>query len=241
MNQSIYISYAWGDDKEEGESREAIVNEIEKTLQTLGIPLCRDKKEVEYKGNIKAFEERLGKGDYIIIVVSDKFLKSHHCMYEVLIITENRNTYNRIFPVILKDAKIYNKIDVLDYIDYWNLQKNDLEKRLKAATDISHTTHILDQLNKFARIANLFDNFSQMLQEMNTLSPELHRQSNFSLILNAIQEQIKIDKKNNPTTAASDNESQNSPSQNISDTGIVAGGNVQMNGTYVAGRDLNIK
>lgn len=73
----VYISYAWG-----GES-EIIVTEICQQLQNNKVKYYIDKKDIAYKDSIREFEERLGAGDYVILVVSDKFLKSKDCMYEL--------------------------------------------------------------------------------------------------------------------------------------------------------------
>ena len=42
MSQEIYISYAWGDSKEEGESREAIVDQVYDQLTQLGLHILQD-------------------------------------------------------------------------------------------------------------------------------------------------------------------------------------------------------
>lgn len=68
--QSIFISYAWGGEREE------IVNQIDKSLQERGVKITRDKRDLGYKGSIKEFMERIGKGNCIIVVISDKYLRS---------------------------------------------------------------------------------------------------------------------------------------------------------------------
>ena len=50
-NQQVYISYAWG-----GES-ERIVNELDADLQTRGIMVVRDKRDLGFKGMIRDFME----------------------------------------------------------------------------------------------------------------------------------------------------------------------------------------
>lgn len=90
----VYISYAWG-----GES-EIIVTEICQQLQNNKVKYYIDKKDIAYKDSIREFEERLGAGDYVILVVSDKFLKSKDCMYEFLQIKNAGNIYERIFPIV---------------------------------------------------------------------------------------------------------------------------------------------
>ena len=127
----------------------------------------------------------------------------------------------------------------MDYIDYWNDQKAQLEKRIKESKDLAFTTNILAQLKIYARIANLFDEFAQLLQEMNTLSPQIHRESNFTQLVSAIRKQMESD------TTAQDNqpprgEENTDPAKSINDAGIVAKGDVHQKGKYVSGRDMEI-
>ena len=78
MNQSeLFISYAWG-----GES-EQIVNEIDKAFQQKGISLIRDKRDLGFKGMIIDFMNQIGAGKAVVVVISDKYLKSDNCIYEI--------------------------------------------------------------------------------------------------------------------------------------------------------------
>ncbi|PWV45831.1 toll/interleukin-1 receptor domain-containing protein [Chitinophaga sp. S165] len=194
MKNEIFISYAWGDDQEPHESREVIVDLIYDKLLSLGMNIIRDKKDLGYKGNIREFEDRIGAGNYIILVVSDKFLRSKHCMYEVLKISEHEDMYERIFPVVLSDARIYDKEDVLKiYINYWHRKTCALEEAIRQAPSLSDIPSVHDELRTFVAIERLLDRFTNMLSQMNTLVPEIHKETDFSALRKALQEQMKID------------------------------------------------
>jgi hypothetical protein len=51
----IFFSYAWGDEKEIGESREKIVNSLYESLKNDGYKIVRDKIDLGYKGLISDF------------------------------------------------------------------------------------------------------------------------------------------------------------------------------------------
>ena len=74
--KKVFISYAWG-----GESEET-VNQLDQAFQGKGITLVRDKRDLGFKGCIKAFMEDIGRGKAVIVVISDKYLKSRNCMDE---------------------------------------------------------------------------------------------------------------------------------------------------------------
>jgi hypothetical protein len=88
--QGVFISYAWGGEKEE------IVNQIDQALQKRGIKIIRDKRDLGYKGSIRAFMESLGKGVCVIVVISDKYLRSSNCMFELIEIAENKQFHDPV-------------------------------------------------------------------------------------------------------------------------------------------------
>ena len=69
-----------------------------------GLCIVRDKKDLGYKGSIEAFEQRIGRGQCVALVISDKYLRSPHCMYELLKMQDNLALRERIFPLVLADA-----------------------------------------------------------------------------------------------------------------------------------------
>lgn len=75
---AVFVSYAW-----EKES-ERIVDKFEEACAKHNLPFIRDKKDVDYKDSIREFEQRIGRGLCIVLVVSDKYLRSEHCMYELV-------------------------------------------------------------------------------------------------------------------------------------------------------------
>ena len=57
FEQAFFISYAQGGENEE------IVIQIDQTLQQHGLRIIRDKRNLGYKGSIRAFMERIGQGN----------------------------------------------------------------------------------------------------------------------------------------------------------------------------------
>jgi hypothetical protein len=82
-DSQIYFSYAWGDENEQGESREKIVNELYQSLKRDHYKVIRDKNDIEYKGFISEFMRRIGEGKCVVVVISKKYLKSPYCMFEL--------------------------------------------------------------------------------------------------------------------------------------------------------------
>jgi hypothetical protein len=186
--QKVFISYAWG---EETSEREAIVNQIDKSLQKRGLKIVRDKRDLGYKGSIRKFMERIGEGDSIIVVISDKYLRSKNCMYELVQVAKNKQFADRVFPIILSDAKIYDAGDRLDYIEHWEKEKARLNKKVRELSDFSNLQSIQEELNDVDEFRDEIDELAGLLKDMNTLNPNMHRDSDFSELFTAIEKRMK--------------------------------------------------
>ncbi|MGC1375155.1 MAG: toll/interleukin-1 receptor domain-containing protein [Anaerolineales bacterium] len=177
---AVFVSYAWGDESER------IVDELEQAFAKRGICIERDIKEVGYKDSIEAFEQRIGQGQCIILVISDKYLRSEHCMYELMEADKHKNLRERIFPIVLADAQIYKAIDRLNYIQHWDEQTEKLNQAIKKVNVMTNLGSITADLDKYARIRASFDHLTDLLSDMNALTPEVHAASGFSTLIDAV-------------------------------------------------------
>ncbi|MEH2254427.1 COR domain-containing protein, partial [Nostoc sp.] len=182
-SQEIFISYAWG-----GES-EQFVNQLDETLQAKGIKIIRDKRDLGYKGLIKAFMERIGRGKCAIAVISDKYLKSPNCMFELVQIAKNREFYNQIFPIVLADAQIYKPVARLKYIRHWEEQIKDLDEAMKGVS-AANLQGFREEIDQYTEIRNTIAELTNLLKDMNTLTPDIHSESDFEELWNAITQRL---------------------------------------------------
>jgi len=78
-----YVSYAWGDDTPEGREREAIVDRLCAAAAESGLSIIRDKTTLGVGDRISKFMGRLGRGSRVFVVLSEKYLTSPYCMFEL--------------------------------------------------------------------------------------------------------------------------------------------------------------
>lgn len=178
-NKSVFISYAWGGDSE------IITDQIDKTLQSNKILIIRDKRDVNFRSSIKDFMETLGKGKCIIVIISDRYLKSKNCLYELLQISSHGSFVDRIFPVVLKDANIFDAKDLIGYVEYWELQIKELKKAIKKISP-ENLHGIREDLDLYSNIRAFLPRLVDKIRDMNTLTPEAHRDTNFEELYNQI-------------------------------------------------------
>jgi HEAT repeat protein len=189
MNQKAYISYNWQEDSNE------IANQIVQAFEAKGIEVIRDKTHTSYKDSIKKFMQQIGQGQCVIVVISDRYLKSPNCMFELVEIAKNEDFYNRIFPIVLPDAKIYDDENRLDYYLYWEEKKAKLQDKYKKV-DLLGTESIMETLKLYDDIRRNIDNLTHTFKVMNTLNKDLHRQSEFAEMIQAVEAKLVEDSQN---------------------------------------------
>ncbi len=180
----IFISYAWKGDSE------VIADALEKTFQQKDIKMIRDKTNLDYKGLIREFMQEIGLGKCVIIVISDKYLKSKNCMFELLEIAKNGDFYNRIFPIVLPDANIYDAVERLKYINYWDEKIEKLNQAIKNVKEVTNLQGITDEINLYRNIRNEISQLTDTIQNMNTLTVDEHLNTDFNPIITAIEKQL---------------------------------------------------
>ncbi len=183
-SRQVYVSYAWGGDSEE------IVNKIDTAFQEKGIMMIRDKRDLGFKGLIKQFMQQIGEGAAVVTVISDKYLRSKNCMFELVEIADNKNFYERIFPVVLPDAKIYDSLDRIDYIKYWDSKIASLNEAMKSIESQANLQGIREDIDLYTRIRNTIAGMMDILQNMNTLTADMHEESQFAELYSAVEAKL---------------------------------------------------
>ncbi|CCI12431.1 putative Deoxyhypusine monooxygenase [Microcystis aeruginosa PCC 9806] len=194
MNQQVYISYNWQEDSNE------MANQLVQAFAAKGIEIIRDKTHTSYKDSIKNFMRQIGRGKCVVAVISDRYLKSENCMFELVEIARNGDFYQRIFPIILPDARIYNDFERIDYLKYWEDEKAKLQAKYKEI-DLVNTNSIMATLNLYDEIRSNIDNLTNILKDMKTLNIDLHRQSEFAAMIKAVETKLAEDSQNIPTSS----------------------------------------
>ena len=238
----VFVSYAWGGEREE------VVNQIDKSLQERGIKMIRDKRDLGYRGSISQFMERIGQGNCVIVVISDKYLRSPNCMFELVEIAEGKQFHDRIFPIVLGDADIYDPVKRLGYVKHWEAKRAELAAAMKDV-DPANLQGIREDMDLYDRIRDKVSGLTSILKDMNTLTPDMHRDSDFGEIYEGIEKRMKEGPAPSSVTKSATEESKQGepakPATNVSASnnsigigGIQIGGNVS--GNFVIGNNNQV-
>ena len=80
--------------------------------------------------------KRIGLADHVIVVLSDKYLRSPYCMTELHSIYhrsvgEKEDFLRRIIPLVLADARFGTWRDRLVYAKHWRAEFEEMEQHFK--------------------------------------------------------------------------------------------------------------
>jgi internalin A len=181
--KEVFVSYAWT------EESTVVVDKIQEAFKGRDIVLVRDKNEMRYKDSIRDFMKRIGRGKCIVVVLSRKYLESKNCMFEMAEIAGRGEIRDRVFPIVLDDARIYDAVDRLDYITYWEQKKQELDAKMKAVGG-ENLHGIREELDLFADIRATIAQIVDILGDMNALTLDQHQDSSFDSLLQALEARL---------------------------------------------------
>lgn len=191
-DEEIFLSYAWGDPSETGESREAIVDRLYETLSLRRLRVVRDKRDNGYRKIISDFMRRIGQGRLVVVVISDKYLRSPYCMYELLDVYQNGAFHERVFPIVLGDTAVYDLADRLRYVKYWKDKKKEIEDLITdIGLDAFSSVGTFKEYDLFyRRIFNNVDKLLKLLADWNSLTPQLLEENKFEHLVKEIEKSL---------------------------------------------------
>ncbi|MEM1292397.1 MAG: COR domain-containing protein, partial [Cyanobacteria bacterium P01_H01_bin.162] len=184
VKQEIFISFKWRTDSEK------IADHIDQTFQAQGITIRRDCKDIQYKDSIQDFMQALGRGKCVIAVIDDAYLKSDSCMFELVEILANGDFHSRIFPIVLPDAQIYDPVECISYIQYWEQKKAKLDTAMKTVGS-ENLQGFREKIDLYTRIRNTIATLTNTLSDMNTLKVEDHVEAEFEQLFQAIEHTLQ--------------------------------------------------
>ncbi len=190
----VFISYAKGDNTKAGLLRKKVLVHLYKSLKAKGYNVVVDF-DIAYKESISDFMNKMGYGNYVILIISDAYLKSKRNMAEVLEITKYPNFKERIFPIVLSDAKIYDSLGILEYLNHWDNEVTKLENAINRLSNKAYATSIYKEIDLYNEVRRILDGFGSTINDMNVLKPEIHSNTNFKSLFKVLDVKIKQDKR----------------------------------------------
>lgn len=127
-----------------------------------GIQISRYTSDVKYKDSFKQFMDNIEEHDFVLCIVSDDYLRSKACMYEVGEVIKDHNYSKKLLFVVLSEKDytllrrgenanksipdIYNVHTRVKYAQYWQNEYEKLYKKIKELGEEEAKEYLLKDL-----------------------------------------------------------------------------------------------
>jgi len=117
-------------------ARGEVVERLCELAQAKGIHILRDQQDLALGDNLSKFMRRIGQGDRVFVIISDKYLKSPYCMYELFEIwrvsrQESAEFLRRVRVYGTDCAKFSEPRQRLSYALYWKQEHEALRSAIQ--------------------------------------------------------------------------------------------------------------
>ena len=157
-DKTIFLSYNWHDVE--------TADRIDRHLSGIaGVTVKRDVRDIGPWKSIRDFMEGIRQQDFAVLIISDSYLKSKNCMFEVTEMMKEREYMDRIFPAVVETG-IYDPLVRAGYISYWQQECDRLEAAVKGL-DPANAVELAADLKRYKNIASSVGEFLSIVADRN--------------------------------------------------------------------------
>ena len=168
---TVFISYK--------RDKSDIVNKLEVKIGGRA-EIKRDTKEIGAWESITTFMKSIRTQDFAILVISDNYLKSVACMYEVIQLMKEDDWLSKTMIMLADDINIFGTKEQLVYIKYWNDEYNNVSKLIKSLPPETVSSQS-EELKKISRIKDEIGLFLHIISDRNIPADDVYEQINLRL------------------------------------------------------------
>ena len=106
-----------------------LANEIDSALYVRRIRVTRDIRDVKCSQSFKEFMKSIGNHDIVLMLISDQYLKSQACMFEVIEAMKESNYKERMIAIVNDDVCF--DLKGIIYLEYWEEKRKLIEEAIK--------------------------------------------------------------------------------------------------------------
>lgn len=162
-----------------------------RSLNERGLDVVDDTRGMGYKDSIREFIERVGRAACVVLVLSDSYLRERSCILQLVEVAKNEKFRERIFPVDMGDTAIYEPLRRTGYVKYWEEKRTELAEALRSL-DPANLQGLREDMDENARFRDRISGIISSLADMNALTPDKLRESDFGILHTAIDKQLQI-------------------------------------------------
>lgn len=193
----VFLSYSHAD--------KDLADLVEKSLDNQNdISVSRDINVNDYRDNLDEFMKTIRQHDFIVSIVTKKYLMSLNCMYEITESMKDSNFSEKLLFIVVgkedvqyykgnniydMEPEIYDADKRLDYVIYWNDKNKKMDEKLKSA-DLPYeyiTEYTIDK-RKLVSIIPSTSKFMDILKDKIGSTFDQIQKDDFKILKNEIRE-----------------------------------------------------
>lgn len=183
----LFISYSWNDI--------SVVNAIENDLKSLiSIDIKRDTRDIKYRDSIKRYMKQIRTTDFVLLVISDSFIKSPNCMFEILELIKDEDFKQKMIPIIVDESKIFSIRGRIEYVKFWQNQSTDIKEKA-SELDVLNLGDIPKELKVINQITSTIGEFLSTISDLKIISVEDLVSTNYQSVMEVLGIPIAVDVK----------------------------------------------
>lgn len=156
--------------------------------------ISRDIRDVEFHESFKKFMQSIEVHDYVIMVISDNYLKSRNCMFEVMEVVKDSQFQKKLVFVVLSDsdikyykeqpngtigAKVYTFDGQTSYTLYWTKYEKELQTQIDEIGDPTRAIHQIKEKSVVQRILLDLPEFFEFIKDAKGIALSEHIENGF--------------------------------------------------------------
>ena len=156
--------------------------------------ISRDIRDVEYHESFKKFMQTIETHDFVIMIVSDHYLKSRNCMFEVLEVIKDSQFQKKLAFIVLSDsdiqhyqdqtvpsigAKVYSLEGQTAYSLHWAKIEKELQEQIDALGDPTRAIHQIKEKRVVQKILLDLPEFMEFIKDAKGLPLSEHIENEF--------------------------------------------------------------
>lgn len=160
--------------------------------------ISRDIRDVLYHESFGKFMRTIQDHDYVILLISDHYLKSRNCMFEVTEAIKDTRYDKKIIFIVLRDddkkllespcedkieADIYSSDGQAQYILYWQNKEAELQAQIDEIGDTTYSLNLIKEKKIVRKILIDLPDFFEFVRDYNGPPLSNHLAEDFKSIL----------------------------------------------------------
>ncbi len=139
----------------------------------------------QYGGKLNKFIHNVKSGKFLLFIIDNEYLNSKKALYELASLSNIEKVYERIYLLILPEAKYFSNISLIDYHYYWGDMISNYSEKISKVTNPIYYNRLDSEIEFYVKVSQVVSNFS-------AFSNNYEIQKKYSNTVSEIYEKIEI-------------------------------------------------